>query len=140
MSGHLIKDKGVEMHVNAQQRNIVEKLFKAMQAGPGGEAAMVSLFADDAVLIEPFAGQPQSHRGTEAIRESFRDQSNNSPPDLQLEVDRVDLEGSLVRAEWTCTSAAFSSPMRGYDLFTLNDAGKITRLEIVVTEMPPFDR
>lgn len=127
------------MHVNAQQRNTVEKLFKAMQAGPDGEAAMVDLFADDAVLIEPFAGEPQTHRGTEAIRQSFRDQTNNSPPDLTLEVDRVDLEGALIRAEWTCTSPAFPSPMRGYDLFTLNDAGKITRLEIVVTEMPEFD-
>jgi hypothetical protein len=127
------------MAVNAHQRRVVESLFRAMQAGPGGEEAMVALFADDAVFIEPFSGRPQTHTGRAAIRQSFRDQSNNPPPDLALVLDRVDLEGSLVRAEWTCTSPAFPSPMRGYDLFTLNDGGQITRLESVVTDAPPMD-
>jgi uncharacterized protein (TIGR02246 family) len=117
------------MPVNAQQRKIVENLFKAMQAGPSGEDAMVSLFTDDAVFIEPFSGQPQTHTGRAAIRQSFRDQWNNPPPDVTLVLERVDLDGPVVRAEWTCTSSAFTSPMRGSDLFTLNDAGQITRLE-----------
>lgn len=128
------------MPLNARQRNTVEGLFRAMQAGPGGEDAMVSLFADDAVFVEPFSGRAQTHTGTAAIRQSFRDQWDNPPPDLTLVLDRVDLDGPLVRAEWTCTSPAFSSPMRGYDLFTLNEAGKITRLEIVLTDVPPMDR
>lgn len=128
------------MPVNAQQRKVVEGLFRAMQAGPGGEEAMVGLFAEEAVLIEPFSGRPQTYTGRAAIRQSFRDQWNNPPPDLTLVLDRVDLDGPLVRAEWTCTSPAFPSPMRGYDLFTLNDEGQIMRLEIIVTEAPPIER
>jgi hypothetical protein len=128
------------MAVTGPQRRIVERLFKAMQAGPGGENEMVSLFAEDGVLIEPFSGRPQTHTGAAAIRQSFRDQWNDPPPDLTLVLDRVDLDGQLIRAEWTCTSPAFPSPMRGYDLFTLNEAGQIKRLEIVVTEAPPMER
>jgi hypothetical protein len=127
------------MPVSGPQRRVVERLFKAMQAGPGGESEMLSLFADDGVLIEPFSGRPQMHTGIAAIRQSFRDQWNDPPPDLRLVLDRVDLEGQSIRAEWTCTSPAFPSPMRGYDLFTLNEAGQIERLEIVVTEAPPME-
>lgn len=126
------------MTVTAQQRKVVEDVFKAMQAGPAGETSMMDLFVEDAVFVEPFAGKVQTHRGKAAIRQSFRDQWKNPLPDLTLTLERVDLDGSQVRAEWTCTSKAFPTPMRGYDLFTLNGAGKITRLEIVVTESPAF--
>jgi ketosteroid isomerase-like protein len=126
------------MPLSAQQRKTVDALFRAMQSGPDGEAAMMSLFAEDAVLVEPFSGRPQTHIGKAAIRQNFRDQWKNPPPDLTLTVDRVDLDGRLIRAEWTCTSPVFPSPMRGYDLFTLNDAGQIVRLEIIVTDAPPM--
>ena len=124
------------MSVNAQQRTVVEQLFRAMQAGPSGEEAMLDLFAEGAVLIEPFAGEPQTHTGKSAIRQSFRDQWQNPVPDLRLALDRVDLDGRHVRAEWTCTSPVFPTPMRGYDIFTLDAAGQIERLEIIVTEAP----
>lgn len=127
------------MPVSPQQRQTVDDLFRAMQTGSGGEEAMMSLFTDEAVLIEPFSGQPRTHAGKPAIRESFRDQWKNPPPDLTLVLDRVDLDGPHVRAEWTCTSPVFPSPMRGYDLFTLDTAGKIVRLEIIVTEAPPME-
>lgn len=126
------------MPVSTHQRKTVDDLFRAMQTGPTGEEAMMSLFSDDAVLIEPFSGQAQTHVGTPAIRHSFRDQWKNPPPDLTLVLDRVDLDGADVRAEWTCTSPVFPSPMRGYDLFTLDSSGKIRRLEIIVTEAPPM--
>ncbi len=118
-------------------RRIVEELFRAMQAGSAGEEAMMALFAADAVFIEPFSGVPMTHRGHAAIRESFRELAREPPPDMRLVLDRLDLDGPLLRAEWTCTSPVFSSPMRGHDLFTIQ-AGKITRLEFVVTEMPPM--
>jgi hypothetical protein len=124
--------------ISAQHHKIVEDLFRAMQAGPAGEDAMMALFAEDAVLVEPFAGHVQTHRGLAAIRESFRDQWKNPVPDLQLTLDRVDLDGRIVRAEWTCTSPVFPTPMRGYDLFTLDGTGRIARLEIVVTDAPPM--
>lgn len=81
------------MPVSAQHRHTVESMFKAMQAGPDGEEAMLSLFADDAVLIEPFSGQSQTHAGKPAIRQSFRDQWKDPPPDLTLVLDRIDLDG-----------------------------------------------
>jgi hypothetical protein len=128
------------MAITAQERKTVERVFKAMQNGPGGEEAMMALFDEGAVLIEPFSGEPQTHVGKDAIRSSFRDQWKNPLPDFKLTLDRVDLDGPQVRAEWTCTSSVFATPMRGYDLFTLNDDGRIARFEIIVTEAPPTDR
>jgi SnoaL-like domain len=128
------------MPVSAQQRKVVEDLFRAMQMGPGGEESMMELFADEAVLIEPFSGEPQTHTGRTAIRQSFRDQWKNPLPDLNLVLDRIDLDGRQVRAEWTCTSPVLPAPMRGHDLFTLNAEGKIARLEIIVTDAPPMER
>jgi hypothetical protein len=126
--------------VSAQQRKVIEDLFKAMQSGPAGEEAMMSLFADDAEFIEPFSahGQTQTHKGKSAIRHSFKQMQQDPPPDMRLTLDRVDLDGGNVRAEWTCTSPVFPSPMKGYDLFSINPAGKIRRLEIVVTDAPPM--
>jgi ketosteroid isomerase-like protein len=114
---------------------VVEGLFRAMQAGPGGEHLMLSLFHEDAVFIEPFSGRPVTHSGHDAIRASFRQQTEQPLPDMQLTLDRVDMDGGLVRAQWTCSSSAFPAPMRGHDLFTIRD-GKIARLEIIVTGVP----
>ena len=127
------------MPPSTAQREVVERLFRAMQAGPDGEEQMMALFAADAVFIEPFSGTPQTHRGHDAIRANFRGQWNNPLPDLQLVLDRVDLDGTTVRADWTCSSPVLPQPMRGYDLFTLAPDGKINRLEIVVTEAPPLE-
>jgi ketosteroid isomerase-like protein len=123
------------MSVSESDRAVVEGLFRAMQAGPGGEEAMVSLFHNDAVFIEPFSGRPITHTGHAAIRESFRRQTAQPLRDMRPTLDQVDAEGSTVRAQWTCTSSAFTAPMRGHDLFTIRD-GKIARLEIVVSDMP----
>jgi ketosteroid isomerase-like protein len=124
------------MPVPEQDRNTVERLFKAMQMGPPGEEAMMALFDENAVFIEPFSGQVQTHTGKPAIRESFRQMWKEPLPDLQLSLDQVELDGDTVRAAWTCASQAFPMPMRGFDLLRIR-AGKIMRLEIVVTEMPP---
>lgn len=126
------------MPVSSADRTIVERLFKAMQQGPSGETEMMSLFADNAVLIEPFSGQPQTHNGSAAIRASFKDMWQTSPPDLRLTLDRIDLDADKLRVEWTCTSPVFPEPMKGYDLFTIRN-GKIARLEINVTSAPPMD-
>jgi len=123
------------MTVSTKQRDIVDRFFKAMQAGRDGEENLMALFAQDAVMTDPFAGEPQTHRGIDAVRESFRCTWEQPAPDVKLEVSRVDLDGESVRAEWTCTAPIFPSPIRGYDVFDIRD-GKISRLEIVVTEMP----
>ena len=125
------------MGVDQNHRQVVDRLFKAMQAGPSGEKEMMALFSDDAVFIEPFSGTPQTHVGRDAIRTSFQDMWKDPAPDLELNVDRIDMDGDTVRAEWTCTSPVFPTPMRGYDLFSIRQ-GLIEKLEIQVTEMPPM--
>ena len=125
------------MSISDTDRTVVENMFKAMQSGPSGEEDMMALFHDDAIFTEPFSGQPQTHEGAADIRTSFQEMWANPAPDLQLIIDRIDLDGERIRADWTCTSPIFSSPMKGHDLFTIRD-GKIAHLEVVVTEMPPM--
>ena len=125
------------MTIPEADRNVVEGLFRAMQMGPEGEAEMMALFSDDAVFTEPFSGTVQTHTGKEAIRTSFVQMWSDPAPDMKLQLDRVDVDGDRVRAEWSCTSPVFPKPMRGYDLFTIKD-GKISQLEVVATDMPPM--
>ncbi len=121
------------MSVTAQQRDIIESLFKAMQAGPSSAETMMALFAEDGVMIEPFSGRPVTHTGKPAVAAAFQEMWKDPPPEIALHIDRVDLDGDRVRAEWTCTSPVFPAPMKGHDLFTIRD-GKIARLEITVDE------
>ncbi len=125
------------MPVENEERNIVEALFQAMQAGPAGEEQMMALFAEDATFIEPFSGETRTHHGKEAIRNSFVEMWSNPAPDMKLIMDRVDLDGDRIKADWTCTSPVFPTPMKGHDLFTIVK-GKIAKLEVVVTDMPPM--
>ncbi len=125
------------MSVAPADRNLIESLYKAMQAGPAGESAMLDLFTEDAVFVEPFGGEPKTHTGLSAIRATFQDMCKEPLPDMRLQLDRVDLDAGRVRAAWTCYSSAFSEPMRGIDHFTI-EHGKIKRLEIIVTHAPPM--
>jgi len=59
-------------------------------------------------------------------------------PDVKLEVHRVDLDGSRVRAERTFTAPAFASPIKGHDIFEIRD-GKIAQHKIVATAMPAME-
>src|SRR5262249_35903565 len=114
-------------------------LCTAMQEGPTGSEALLALFAEDGVLVEPFTGRMQTHVGKPAIRASLAEMMRGRAPDFTLTLGRVDMDGDRVRAEWTCTASVLPGPMRGYDLFTIR-AGKIARLEICITEMPPMGR
>ncbi len=127
------------MPLEAGDRHLVNEYFKAMQAGPEGLEAMIALFTADAEYSEPFSanGQPTSHVGLPAIRaffeESYRGAMNH---DVQLTLDRLDLDGDRLRSEWTCMMPVFPAPMRGWDHYTIRD-GKIARLEIHLTGPAP---
>ncbi len=125
------------MPVHENDRALVEDMCRYMQIGPAAEESLLALFSEDAVLVEPFMGQPQTHTGKAAIRTSLAAMWQNRAPDLTPTLDRVDKDGGFVRAEWTCTSALLPGPMRGRDLLTTH-GGKINRLEISITEMPSF--
>jgi ketosteroid isomerase-like protein len=110
------------------ERELVEQYFQAMRTGAIASDEILDLFAEDAVYIEPFSGEPLTHVGKEAIRQSFVESQRNAPPDMTLTLDQVDLDSACIRSVWTCSSPAFAHPMRGHDLWTLHD-GKIVRLE-----------
>jgi len=111
----------------------VERYFSAMQRGLDGEDELLGLFADDAVWIDAFGGG--EHTGRDAIAEWVRAARGDAPPDLRIVVDRVDAEGEVVEAAWSCESPAFATPARGRDRFTIQE-GRIIRLESVLTEPP----
>ena len=125
------------MSVSTSDRQVIDDLVRAMQIGPAAENDLLGLFAEDGVLVEPFTGQMQTHNGKPAIKASLTQMWTNRAPDMKLMLDRVDMQGKAIRAEWTCTSSVMPGPMKGYDLFQIQQ-GKIKRLEIFVTQMPGF--
>jgi len=123
--------------MNENQSNVVERYFNAMRRKRDGTEELISLFDEDASYVEPFSGarQPATWTGKEQIGGFLRAAPEHAPPDMEVRVDRIDRDGGNVRAEWTCTSDAFARPMRGYDIFTIEN-GKIARLETTLTEGP----
>lgn len=108
---------------------VVDAYFDAMKAGASRVDDLLALFAEDAVYIEPFSGAPRTHEGWPAIADAIRTSMQSPPPDMTLEVNRVDVDGDVVRSEWTCCSPVFPGPMRGVDRCTVAD-GRIQRLEV----------
>lgn len=123
------------MPVSDADRKVVDRVFDAMHARD--EKKMMPLFAANAVLIEPFSGAPRTHTGSPAIRTWFLQAVNEMPPDMKIKLDRIDMDGTRVKADWTCTASVFPTPMRGTDYYTIRN-GLIEHAEFVVTEMPPM--
>jgi hypothetical protein len=113
--------------------DIVETYFRAMQRGSEGEDELVGLFAENAVYREPFGGQTLS--GRDAIGEWIRASRDQAPPDLVVNVERIDVVGEIVEATWNCESPIFLEATRGRDRFTIRE-GKIERLESEVMQPP----
>ena len=102
-----------------------------MQTGPDGEDAIVELFADDAIYVEPLTStdrSPRAHVGKAAIREAFHQGLQWNPPDFVITLVRLEIEGDELISHWTCESAQMPAPVRGTDRYLLKD-GKIKRLE-----------
>lgn len=111
-------------------RELVEAHYHAMQMGPAGEDAIIRLFADDAVYVESLTsgdGTAREHRGKAAIRDAFRKGLQWNPPDFQITLDRLEIEGDELVSHWTCTSTAMPGPVSGRDWYLL-ERGKIKRL------------
>lgn len=110
-------------------REVVEQYFDAMQRGSDAADVLFALFDDDAVYTEPFGGSPRTWRGREAIEQRLRTGWDESPPDLELTVERIDVEGQVVTSTWVCRSPAFPGPVRGRDVCTVRD-GRIHHLDV----------
>jgi SnoaL-like domain len=133
-------ERYVSTPIESTDRQLVERYFKSMQAGAEGLEEMVSLFSDDGEYIEPFSagGRPSAHRGAAAIRAFFQESfAGPLGHDVRLTLERLDVDAGRLRSEWTCEMPMFPRPLRGYDLYTL-EGGKIKRLEVNVTDMPPM--
>ena len=124
-----------DSHVSATDRSTVERYLASMQAGPNGLEDLIGLFADEAVYVEPWTGMPQVHTGKAEIRNFFQ-QALEQMQGARLTLDRLDIDGSRLRSEWTCHLPSAPKPMRGFDLLSLRE-GRIVRLETTVTEFEP---
>lgn len=110
-------------------QRLVSHFFEAMQAAGTKENEMMDLFAEDAVYIEPFSGEPREHVGKSAIREAMVAGWKYPLPEMRLEVERVVTDGRKVRADWVCHSPGLPNGRgAGTNEFTLR-AGLIVRLE-----------
>jgi len=128
------------MEVQETDKQLVQQVCEAMQAGASGEDLMISLFAPDGVLIEPFGGTVQTHTGHDEIRRRYKLMTEaGRPPDFRLTVDRIWMEGETLMTNWTCTSQVLPAPMKGQDEFLIQD-GKIARLEINLLGGPPREQ
>ena len=118
------------MPLQDADRALVASYFEAMATGRSGLEALIELFADDAVYVEPFGllGQPRIHRGKAAIRATLQAGLERRPSDLVVEVNAIDIDEAGVFATWTCTAEALGGSVRGTDRYLLH-AGRITRLE-----------
>ena len=110
--------------------DVAASYFEAMRGGEAKLQELLAHFADDATYVEPFSGETRTHEGLQAITTCLTQSLENRPPDMTLEVNRVDVDGDVVRSQWTCASPAFPHPMPGEDTCTVRQ-GKIQRLEVV---------
>ena len=126
------------MVVDLQKRQVINEFFRLIALGPTRGHAIVDLFSSNAILIEPFMGATRTHEGSSsvnaAIRRMWRD---DFPQGTSFGVDRITLDFYRLRAEWRLTSPEFAAEMRGLSWFAIRD-GKITELELTVTEIPEF--
>jgi hypothetical protein len=117
--------------VEESGRELIEAHYRAMQMGPSGEDAIVELFADDGVYVEPLTSaesSPRSHVGKAAIREAFHQGLQWNPPDFRITLDRLEIEGDVLVSHWTCEGEQMPAPVKGTDRYVLKN-GKIKRLE-----------
>ena len=129
------------MSVDSRHQKVIEDASRAMQIGPAAEAKILSLFTDDAVWVEPYTGQRRSHSGKKAIQSALQQMwKQPPPPGFAITTDRMDVEGSNIRVDWTCSAVGMPMMMRGYSLYTISAENKIARLELFITQAPAMPR
>lgn len=108
----------------------IANFFTAMQAGRAGAEEMAAVFAEDAVYIEPFSGQPQRHEGKPAIMAAMARGWDYPLPDMRIRIDRVETEGPQIRVRWTCLSPGLPGGRgQGVNRYRMQADGRIAELE-----------
>ncbi len=112
----------------------IGRYFAAMRQGRDAEADMMALFADDAVYVEPFSGVQEPAEGKTAILQRLQAGWNAPLPNMELDVQSIDVRGPSATSVWECRSSAFPSPVLGRDTYTFNVDGLIERLEVEILD------
>lgn len=108
---------------------LIGRFFNAMMQGESAAAEMSSLFAEDAIYVEPFSGKAKSHTGRSKILRAMQQGWKSPLPDMRITVDQVEADDFGVKAAWTCRSPALpKGAASGVNIFLL-DKTKINRLE-----------
>ncbi len=89
---------------------IIDRYFRAMRQGPTGQEDLLALFADEAVYDEPFTDPGTPAVGKRAIGERLRTGWEEPPPDMELDVLNVEVDGNRAEVRWECRSPAFPAP------------------------------
>lgn len=115
--------------------SVIRRYVAAMRKGAAAEDEMMSLFAEDAVYIEPFTGSDDPAVGRRAVRDRLRLGWEQPLPDLELDVLDVQIDGDSATSRWECRSTALPGPVRGTDRYDFA-GGRITRLEVAIDAFP----
>lgn len=111
-----------------QVRTALEAYIKGWETAD--REAWLSLFSQDAVLIDPVGSDP--HQGIEAIA-AFWDRIHQLPMKYEPEVHRIAVCGNEGLLVFKMVSRPEGSPggmtMEIADTFTIDDDGKITELK-----------
>lgn len=117
-----------------KRKALIEEYFACMRSGASRVEELIGLFAEDAEYTEPFAPDgPTTHKGREAIARMLRAGVEQRPPDLRLEIHRIDVRADAILAEWTCHAEAFGGAIDGRDRFETRDG----QIQTLVTELVP---
>jgi ketosteroid isomerase-like protein len=107
---------------------VIERYYRAMEAG--SREQMDGLFTADAVYSEPFSngGVETVHRGRAGIVGWLAASFEGGNKGVTITLDRIDIDGDDIVAEWTCVGPMLPGPMKGHDRYQLQD-GRIARLD-----------
>lgn len=110
------------------ERAVIERYYRAMEAG--SRSQMDGLFTADAVYSEPFSkgGVETVHQGREGIVGWLAASFEAGNKGVTITLDRIDVDGNDIVAEWTCVGPMLPGPMKGHDRYQLKD-GRIARLD-----------
>lgn len=108
----------------------IANFFTAMQAGRAGAEEMAALFADNAVYLEPFSGQPQRHEGKAAIMAAMARGWDYPLPDMRIQIERVETKGPDIHVRWVCLSTGLPGGRgQGVNRYRMQADGRIAELE-----------
>jgi steroid delta-isomerase len=108
-------------------RDAIRQYFEAVSSGDAD--ALVALFAEDAHFNDP-VGTPVLH-GHDGVRR-FHKGLTRAWERLDMDVETAFIRGDRGAAQWTAEGRSTSGKdieFEGINLFEVDDAGRITRLE-----------